>query len=106
MPCLMINIVMMVMREVMVIMTMMVTFLSQKVRKGLTDYYSLQSRAFSGFRGWADDGEEEGDEVEIMMMLMMIYMLVMMMLVMMMLVMMMLVMMMLVVMMGKKRGTR
>ena len=56
----------------MVIKTMMVTFLSQKVRKGLTDYYSLHSRAFSGFRGWADDGEEEGDEVEIMMMLMMI----------------------------------
>ena len=24
---------------------------------------SLSSRAFSGFRGWADDGEEEGDEV-------------------------------------------
>ena len=24
---------------------------------------SLFSRAFSGFRGWADDGEEEGDEV-------------------------------------------
>ena len=49
----------------MVIKTMMVTFLSQKVRKGLlTDYYSLHSRAFSGFRGWADDGEEEGDEVD------------------------------------------
>ena len=24
---------------------------------------SIFSRAFSGFRGWADDGEEEGDEV-------------------------------------------
>ena len=68
MPCLMINIVMMVTR----VMTMMVTFLSQKVGKGLTDYYSLHSRAFSGFRGWADDGEEEGDEVEIMMSMMMI----------------------------------
>ena len=58
------NIVIMMARVMMVIMTMKVTFLSQKVRKGLlTDYYSLHSRAFSGFRGWADDGEEEGDEV-------------------------------------------
>ena len=60
----MINIVIMMARVMMVIMTMIVTFLSQKVRKGLTDYYSLHSRAFSGFRGWADDGEEEGDEVD------------------------------------------
>ena len=71
----MINIVMMVTRVMMVIMTMIVTFLSQKVRKGLlTDYYSPHSRAFSGFRGWADDGEEEGDEVEIMMSMTMIQM--------------------------------
>ena len=76
----MINIVMMVTRVMMVIMTMIVTFLSQKVRKGLlTDYYSPHSRAFSGFRGWADDGEEEGDEVEIMMSMMMIQMILMMM---------------------------
>ena len=68
----MINLVMMVTRVIMVIMTMMLTILSKKVRKGLTDYYPLHSRAFSGFRGWADDGEEEGDEVEIMMMLMVI----------------------------------
>ena len=68
----------------MVIKTMMVTFLSQKVRKGLTDYYSLHSRAFSGFRGWADDGEEEGDEVEIMMSMTMIQMILMVILVVMM----------------------
>ena len=81
----MINIVIMMARVMMVIMTMIVTFLSQKVRKGLlTDYYSPHSRAFSGFRGWADDGEEEGDEVEIMKSVMMIQMILMVILVVMM----------------------
>ena len=76
------NIVIMMARVMMVIMTMIVTFLSQKVRKGLlTENYSLHSRAFSGFRGWADDGEEEGDEVEIRMSMMMIQIILMMILV-------------------------